>query len=363
MRGDPADLGGDLLGVLIAPVAAHCIGNLLDDPPILPRFPRRLEGGGDALHSPFGVGEVAALLGKGAGGEHRIGELGGFGEEDILHHQKLQLLEPLDDVMLIRIAQHRVFSHHIEPLDAARAGGIYGLGEGKAGRARQPWLLPGGGEAGMNLGVGHLLIAGQAVGQRPHVTGSLHVGLAPQRVDATPFDADVAAQQLQVGDGPHVVVAGGVLGDPHRVVDGSALGGADKARELDHLLGRYAGDKGHLVRCIGGGEHLRLQRLEPFYSCGDIGLVVPAVLDDLLHQAVEQHYVGAGAVGQIEAGMVRHLDPFRIGHHQPRLARGDCPLDMGAYDGVSRRGVGADDEDEIRVINARDVVGHGAAAK
>ncbi len=363
MWGDLADLGGDLLRVLIVPVAPHGVGDLLDDPPVLPRVARCLEGGGDALNSPLGVGEVAALLGKGAGGEHHIGELCGFREEDILHHQKLQLLEPLDDVVLIRIAQHRVFPHHIEPLDAARTGGIYGLGKGEAGRARQVRLLPGGGEAGMHLGVGHLLIAGQAVGQRPHVTGALHVGLAPQRVDATPFDADVAAQQLQVGDGPHVVVAGGVLGDPHRVVDSCAFGGADEARELDHLLGRYAGDEGNLVRCIGRGEHLRLQRFEPFYSCGDIGLVVPVVLDDLLHQAVEQHHVGAGAVSQIEAGMVRHLDPFRIGHYQPRLARGDGPLDMGADDGVGCRGIGADDEDEIRVINARDVVGHGAAAE
>ncbi len=130
MRGYPADLGGDLLRVLIAPVAAHGVGDLLDYPPILPRVTRRLEGGGDALHPPLGVGEVAAFLGKGAGGEHHIGELGGFREEDILHHQKLQLLEPLDDVMLIRIAQHRVLPHHIEPLDAARTGGIYGFGEG-----------------------------------------------------------------------------------------------------------------------------------------------------------------------------------------------------------------------------------------
>ncbi len=136
MRGDLADLGGDLLGVLIAPVAAHCIGNLLDDPPILPCFPRRLEGGGDALYPPLGIGEVAALLGKGAGGEHHIGQQCGFREEDILHHQKLQLLEPLDDVMLIRIAQHRVLPHHIEPLDAACTGGIDGFGEGETGRAR-----------------------------------------------------------------------------------------------------------------------------------------------------------------------------------------------------------------------------------
>ncbi len=136
MRGDPADLGGDLLGVLIAPVAAHGVGDLLDDPPILPRLTRCLEGGGDALYPPLGIGEVAALLGKGAGGEHHIGQLGSFGEEDILHHQKLQLLEPLDDVVLIRIAQHRILPHHIEPLEAARAGGIDGLGKGEAGRAR-----------------------------------------------------------------------------------------------------------------------------------------------------------------------------------------------------------------------------------
>ena len=106
-----------------------------------------------------------------------------------------------------------------------------------------------------------------------------------------------------------------------------------------------------------------MQRVEPFHPLGDIGLIVPAVLDYLLHQAVEQHHVGAGAMGQIEAGMVRHLDPLRIGHYQPGLARGDGPLDMGADDGVGCRGVGADDEDEIRVVDAWDVVGHGAAAE
>lgn len=50
--------------------------------------------------------------------------------------------------------------------------------------------------------------------------------------------------------------------------------------------------------------------------------------------------------------MIGHLDPLRVGHHQPGLARGDGSLDMGA-----------DDEDEIRVVDARDVVGHGAAAE
>lgn len=265
--------------------------------------------------------------------------------------------------MLIRIAQYRVFPHHIEPPDGAGAGGIYGLGEGEAGLGGQPGGLPGGHEAGVHVRVSHLLIAGQVVGQGSHVAGSLHVGLAAQGIDTTPLNADVAAQQLQVGDGPHVVVARGVLGDPHGVVDGGALGGADEAGELNHLFGGDAGDEGHLVRGIGGGEHLGLERLKPFHPLGDIALVVPVVSDDLLHDAVEQHHVGAGAMGQVEAGMIGHLDPFRVRYHQPCLALAHYPLDVGTDDGVGRRGIGADDEDEIRVIDARDVVGHGAAAE
>ena len=68
-------------------------------------------------------------------------------------------------------------------------------------------------------------------------------------------------------------------------------------------------------------------------------------------------------MGHIKAGMIGHLDPFGIRNHQPRLALAYHPLDVGADDGVGRRGVGADDEDEIRVIDARDVVGHGPAAQ
>lgn len=88
----PADLLGDLGHILVVPVAPHGIGELLDDPPVFPRLPRRLDGGGETLHPPLRVGEVAALLGKGAGGEHHIGELGGFREEDILYHQEFEAL-------------------------------------------------------------------------------------------------------------------------------------------------------------------------------------------------------------------------------------------------------------------------------
>lgn len=46
-----------------------------------------------------------------------------------------------------------------------------------------------------------------------------------------------------------------------------------------------------------------------------------------------------------------------------RLALVHHSLDVGTVDGVSHRGVGADDEDASRVIDARDVIGHSAAAE
>ena len=78
-------------------------------------------------------------------------------------------------------------------------------------------------------GVGDRLIAGEDVGQAAHVAGALDVVLAAERVDAAAFNADVAAEHGQVGQGLDVVGAHGVLGDAHAVDDGGGLGLAVQA--------------------------------------------------------------------------------------------------------------------------------------
>ena len=76
-------------------------------------------------------------------------------------------------------------------------------------------------EVGTHGVVGHVLIAGQLVGEGAHVTGALHVVLAAQRVHAHAFAAHVTGGHGQVGDAHDHGGALAVFGHPQAVVDGA----------------------------------------------------------------------------------------------------------------------------------------------
>ena len=215
---------------------------------------------------------------------------------------------------------------------------------------------------GLHQWVSDFLIAGVVAGQGAHVTGPLHIRLTTQRVDAPTFRADVATQHLQVGNRTHIVVSGGVLSDAHRVIDGGDARGTNHLGDFDHIGRFHACDQLNFLGQVAVGHHLHNQLIKTIYPLAEISFVIPGVNDDLLHDAIEQHHIGSGALRHIQCRVIGHLDAFRVGDNQPRAVLNGL-LEMRRDDRVGGRGIGADDKNDIGVGNAGDVVGHGAAAK
>ena len=65
-----------------------------------------------------------------------MSQLRGLGQEDILHHQELGLLETVPDVVEVRVGDHRVLAHHIQRAHFAFLGSVQHLGNGQTDRER-----------------------------------------------------------------------------------------------------------------------------------------------------------------------------------------------------------------------------------
>ena len=96
--------------------------------------------------------------------------------------------------------------------------------------------------------VGHLLVAAEDVGERPHVAPPLHVVLPPQGIHAGAGAPQIAGQHGQGGAAADVVDAVAVLGDPHGVDDHRPLRPGKEPRGGDDLPGVQAGEVGGPLR-------------------------------------------------------------------------------------------------------------------
>src|SRR5260370_32198029 len=85
------DLTINFGGMLILPIRAETIGDVLDDSPIWPAAFQRFEHFVEALDSAFGARKCAFFFKARSGRQHHVGEMAAVTEENILHHQKLQL--------------------------------------------------------------------------------------------------------------------------------------------------------------------------------------------------------------------------------------------------------------------------------
>ncbi len=77
---------------------------------------------------------------------------------------------------------HRVLADDVERLDRPGVRRGQHLGHRQAGRGRQAVTPQACSNFGARAGVGHLLVAGEHIGQAAHVAGALHVVLAAQGV-------------------------------------------------------------------------------------------------------------------------------------------------------------------------------------
>ena len=112
-------LGEDVARMGVVPVEPHAAGELLDDPPVLPRLARRRQRLAAELHVAVGVGEGAGLLGPGRGRQDHVGVVGRLGQEDVLDHQMLELGQRLARVMRVGVGHRRVLAHDVHAPDLA----------------------------------------------------------------------------------------------------------------------------------------------------------------------------------------------------------------------------------------------------
>ena len=170
----------------VMPAQPHTMGDSLDDPEIgagLAGWRDRLLA---QLHHAVGIADRAVFLRPGGGRQHHIGEPGGLGHENVLHHQMLEAGQGMTRMVQIRIAHGRVLAHDVHAPDLVRITVVgqrlvQDLDHGIAGLIVER-RIPEGLEPGMRQGVGHALIVGEHHRDQAGVAGALHIVLAAKRM-------------------------------------------------------------------------------------------------------------------------------------------------------------------------------------
>jgi len=145
--------------------------------------------------------KVPVFLAPRRGGQHHVGELGGLGAEDVLHHyEQVRPGQDTADAGQVGQRHRRVRTADPEQFDRALLGvapDLHGVGRRRPVR-NCGWLdVPQAGELAYVMGVAPVAEAGQvAVGAG--FPGVLRGGLAIHLQNAGPGAADHAAQQVQV---------------------------------------------------------------------------------------------------------------------------------------------------------------------
>ena len=125
-------LGEDLADVLVVPAAADAVGDLLDDPEILARVARQRQRLAAHLHLAVGVGDGAVLLRPAGGRQHDVGIDRGLGEEQVLHHEMLEMRQRLARVVEVGVRHRRVLALDVHALDLVGVDRVHDLDDGLA---------------------------------------------------------------------------------------------------------------------------------------------------------------------------------------------------------------------------------------
>jgi hypothetical protein len=146
--------------------------------------PGRLHRLANPLDTPLGVGKGAVFSAKQREGRTTSALLGGFGQKNILHHQKIEMVQAVLGVVEVRIGHQRVFADDVHGFDFAVMGLGKHLGDRQPGLVGRPAPHPRRFPSSGWRQVGHRLVGRKHIGQAAHVAGPLDVVLPAQRVDA-----------------------------------------------------------------------------------------------------------------------------------------------------------------------------------
>jgi hypothetical protein len=76
---------------------------------------------------------VPSFSGPGGGRQDDVGKHRRLGQEDVLHHEVIELGQRIAGVVGIRVRHRRVLAHDVHALDLAVVHGIHDLHDGEAG--------------------------------------------------------------------------------------------------------------------------------------------------------------------------------------------------------------------------------------
>ena len=239
---------------LVVPAQTHAPRNLLNDPQVRLGLAGRVNRLFAQLHHAVGVADGAILLGPGRGGQHHIGQPGGLCHKDILHHQVLERCQCVARMVQVGVAHGGVLAHDVHAMHLVRVTVIHqrlvhdfdhGVARLVVQRHAPEIFKP----VVRGL-IGHTLVVGVHHGDQARVTGTLHVILATQWVQAGAGFADLTGHRHQCDEAARVIRAVYVLAHAHAPQNHRAFGLGERAGYLANRLRRNAADRLHGLRAV-----------------------------------------------------------------------------------------------------------------
>ena len=221
-------------------------------PPVRPRLSRRRQKRPLARQPPLAVGHRAAFLAPGQRRQQHVRQRRGVGmAHAVADNDQFTAGERGPEAVRFRQADQRIGAHdphrpHLPGLDGAKQ--VDGLVARRVGnRPAAPELR----HLRAVVRIRQIQMAGQRIGQTPHLAPAHGVRLAGERQRPHAGPADAAGGQVAVDDGVDLVGAGRGLVDALRVDGDRLVGGREPVEQRLHV-GRIeparGGDRGHIWR-------------------------------------------------------------------------------------------------------------------
>ncbi len=201
------------------------------------------------IDASLGIDEGAVFLEERRAGQEHVRESRRLVQEEVLNDDEIHREHRRLDVLRIGVRLRHVLALHVHALELTGERRVEHVRNPESRLAIEfdaPVIL----EHVAYVVVRHRTVARELVWKATHVTRTLNIVLAPQRVHSTPQIPDVAGRHGEVG---HTHDHGGalaVLGHAEAVIDrGVAAGGIETGRRPD-VLGRDTARQGHGLRRI-----------------------------------------------------------------------------------------------------------------
>ena len=101
--GERCELGEDFGGRFVIHGEPKPTSDVADDSPVFASFAGRFQHRASDLDSAVGVGVRAGFFEVATGWQNDVGELGGLGQEDVLHDQEVESRQSLPNFVAVRV--------------------------------------------------------------------------------------------------------------------------------------------------------------------------------------------------------------------------------------------------------------------